>query len=163
MKCDKCKKNEANFHKVSNINGKVSEIHLCSECAKSSKEFNLNEDFEIFNANSRNFLNNFMSDFNSTFSYFTSPMLNSFLDFDNFLEDELFTTNKFLENKKPIKGEYESKEKVKENVESLTNNEKISLELQKLDLQLKKAVVEERYEDAIKLRDKIKELKEKIK
>ena len=33
MKCEKCGKNEANYHYTSNINGKVSEKHLCSDCA----------------------------------------------------------------------------------------------------------------------------------
>jgi protein arginine kinase activator len=33
MKCENCGKNEANYHYRSNINGKVTERHLCSECA----------------------------------------------------------------------------------------------------------------------------------
>ena len=33
MKCQKCGKNEVNFHYSSNINGCVTESHLCSECA----------------------------------------------------------------------------------------------------------------------------------
>ena len=44
-------------------------------------------------------------------------------------------------------------------MKKLSEDEKKKLEIQKLDLQLKKAVVEERYEDAVKLRDKLKELK----
>lgn len=33
MLCDKCKKNQANVFVKENINGKISEQHLCSECA----------------------------------------------------------------------------------------------------------------------------------
>ncbi len=34
MLCEKCKKNNASVHYRYNENGKVTEIHLCSECAK---------------------------------------------------------------------------------------------------------------------------------
>ena len=33
IKCDNCGRDEVNFHYTSNINGKVTEKHLCSECA----------------------------------------------------------------------------------------------------------------------------------
>jgi len=33
MKCQKCGKNEVNFHYSSNVNGCVTETHLCSGCA----------------------------------------------------------------------------------------------------------------------------------
>jgi len=36
MKCQKCGKNETNFHYSSNYNGSVTETHLCSECAAES-------------------------------------------------------------------------------------------------------------------------------
>ncbi|MCL2125626.1 MAG: UvrB/UvrC motif-containing protein [Oscillospiraceae bacterium] len=36
MKCQKCGKNEINFHYSSNVNGAVTETHLCSECATES-------------------------------------------------------------------------------------------------------------------------------
>ena len=36
MKCQKCGKNETSFHYSSNINGAVTEAHLCMECAKES-------------------------------------------------------------------------------------------------------------------------------
>ena len=48
MKCQNCGKNEINFHYSSNVNGCVTETHLCSECAAKS-----GYDFErIFGANS---------------------------------------------------------------------------------------------------------------
>jgi len=36
MKCQNCGKNEVNFHYSSNVNGAVTETHLCSECAEQS-------------------------------------------------------------------------------------------------------------------------------
>ena len=33
MKCDNCGKEEVNFHYTSNVNGSISERHLCAECA----------------------------------------------------------------------------------------------------------------------------------
>ena len=36
MKCQNCGKNEINFHYTSNVNGCVTEAHLCSECAAKS-------------------------------------------------------------------------------------------------------------------------------
>lgn len=34
MKCEKCNQNEAILHYTTNINGEVSEAHLCADCAK---------------------------------------------------------------------------------------------------------------------------------
>lgn len=34
MRCDRCGKNEATFYYKSNINGKVTQIHLCPQCAE---------------------------------------------------------------------------------------------------------------------------------
>ena len=36
MKCQECGKNEVNFHYSSNVNGSVTETHLCSDCAAKS-------------------------------------------------------------------------------------------------------------------------------
>ena len=36
MKCQNCGKNETNFHYSSNVNGCVTETHLCSDCAAKS-------------------------------------------------------------------------------------------------------------------------------
>ena len=47
MKCQKCGKYEANFHYTTSINGRVTECHLCAECAAKSgydvrREFDFN-------------------------------------------------------------------------------------------------------------------------
>lgn len=38
MKCQNCKQHEANFHYTSNVNGKVTEQHLCQECATTMED-----------------------------------------------------------------------------------------------------------------------------
>ncbi|MBE5746445.1 MAG: hypothetical protein E7359_04080 [Clostridiales bacterium] len=154
MKCDKCKINSASFHSITNINGKVTEKHLCENCAKNEEDFNLT---------TNSFLDNFMSDFKTSFSYSLDPLLE--LDFDNFFEDDFFANsfNQNLEKRQKLNDEYkkhlEERERLKK---ELSEKEKKQLEIKKLDIELKKAVVEERYEDAIVLRDKIKKLKENL-
>lgn len=36
MKCEKCNKNDATTHYTQNINGQVTEMHLCGECAETA-------------------------------------------------------------------------------------------------------------------------------
>ncbi len=57
MKCQNCGKNEANFHYMSNINGNVTEQHLCSECAE---KLNYNKSFAY---SSGRMFNDMLSDF----------------------------------------------------------------------------------------------------
>ena len=33
MKCERCGRNEATFYYQSNINGRVTQVHLCPDCA----------------------------------------------------------------------------------------------------------------------------------
>ena len=64
MKCQKCGKSEVTFHYSSNINGCVTETHLCSECAAESG-YDLRQ---IFNNESifSNFFGNFFPILNKT-------------------------------------------------------------------------------------------------
>ena len=149
MKCDNCKKNDANFHSITNINGKITEKHLCSECAQKDSEFE---------NNTESFINDFMSDFKTSLSFF-SPRTS--LGFDEFFDDDFFNLSPLkIENAQEFeKQEKAQKEILQKRQEEKSNQKQKELEIKKLDLQLKKAVVEERYEDAIVLRDKIKALK----
>jgi len=52
MKCQKCGSNEVNFHYSTNVNGCVTETHLCSNCAAEcgydiNKFFNREQSFDI--------------------------------------------------------------------------------------------------------------------
>lgn len=46
MKCQKCGKYEANFHYTTSINGRVTEYHLCAECAAKSG-FDVKQEFDF--------------------------------------------------------------------------------------------------------------------
>lgn len=41
MLCQNCQQREANVHVVKNINGQTHELHLCEQCAKKAQEVNV--------------------------------------------------------------------------------------------------------------------------
>lgn len=47
MLCQSCNKNQATVHYTKIINGEVSELHLCEECAKNSNEFEFDATFSF--------------------------------------------------------------------------------------------------------------------
>jgi len=61
MLCQSCGKNGAAFHYKTNINGVVSELHLCADCASRINNGPVN--VNIFNLNNSNYLSSVMSDF----------------------------------------------------------------------------------------------------
>ena len=89
MKCENCGKNEVTFVYQSNINGKVTEKHLCSECAEK-----LGYTQEIA-AHSQRMMQNFFGNSifgNSFFDDFFSPvpsLMGRMLEdpFDDFFAD----------------------------------------------------------------------------
>lgn len=133
MLCDNCKKNEANFHKVTNINGRITEYHLCEECAKKK-----NIKFD---------------DFSDMFSEFK----------ENFFNDSYFDNNLLLNNKKDYIMKDNSEYVVDDNINVSkfleTKSERDKKTLKELEKDLKKAVKEERYEDASKIKKQIEKLK----
>lgn len=175
--CQKCGKEEANVKYTQIINGVKKEVHLCTKCAR-----HLGVDsFDIpdFPINFNSFLGDFFSD------YMENELLPSFqtetvkcktcgMDYDNFIKTGMFgcsdcyTTfnipiDTLLKNlhgttkhigrkpksaKEPIKISKEIKEEKEED------------NITRLQEQLEKAIKEERYEEAAKIRDEIKKLKE---
>ena len=133
MLCDNCKKNEANFHKVTNVNGRITEYHLCEKCAKKN-----NIKFDDFGSLVSKFKENFFND-----SFFDNDFLldnkKEYIMKDNseYVVDNNINVSKYLESKE---------EKSKKN-------------LKKLEKDLKLAVKEERYEDASKIKKEIDRLK----
>ena len=64
MKCENCGKNEVTFVYQSNINGRVEEKHLCSECAEKlgyTQRINAHSQRMMQNFFGGNFLNDFFS------------------------------------------------------------------------------------------------------
>ena len=181
MLCQNCGKNEANFRYTQIINGDKKEIALCSKCAKK-----LGVDEMELPINFNNFLGDFFNDYAETeflpmlqaneLKCKTCGMTyNDFINtgvfgcsdcyevFSNPIESllkNLHGTAKHigrLPNGKAEKIEVENK---KENDANKANNEDNSKELkkQRLEDDLAKAIKEERYEDAAKIRDELKEM-----
>ena len=181
MLCDNCGKREANIRYSENINGRKKELHLCEECSEklgiSKMDFNMPIDFSSF-------FGGFMDELLEPEFI---PMLNELktLKCDNcgYTFDMISNTGrlgcsncyevfepkldpiirkiqgankhtgrigKIIDNK--ISNKTEKKEK------NDTMNKQEQSEIDKLQEDLKQAVKEERYEDAAKIRDKIKKL-----
>ena len=137
----KCNRNEANVYISTNINGNVKKEYLCSECAK---DVNMKEFMNMDKILSRMFNSNRMLGFDNML--IPTTMHNFFKDSDMYF-DSLF--NDF--DIKPIEKEIEDTVRIKEEnrIDKKEENKK------QLQYELKKAIKEERYEDAAVIRDKI--------
>lgn len=136
MICDRCKKREAVAYLKTNINGRVTEKHLCSECVKY-------EDM-----GERNYLDGFFDDFFSpSFDFgFSLPFEPAF----GFASPN--RGNSILEQaKKSIRV---GADKFKRDMESHPN----ALKIKSLKSELNEAVEKEDYEKASKLKKEIEDL-----
>lgn len=179
MLCQNCGNNEANVKYTQIVNGTKKEMNLCEECAEKMGigNFNMNMSLSL-----SNFLGDFFSDEDMNLPALVKKTTkekceNCGLLYDEFLKTGLLGCPKCyetFENRlepiiKNIQGHTkhrgrgtkekltESKEKINQHEKAENKNEKTEKEL--LEEKLKKAIKEERYEDAAKLRDKIKEIK----
>ncbi|MCD8090189.1 MAG: UvrB/UvrC motif-containing protein [Clostridiales bacterium] len=177
MLCQKCNHNNASVHYEQNINGKVTKLDLCPECAK---EMNLGIG-SVFETGFSNIFGNIKDSFGG---FFDSPVstlkslscgscgtnINSLYDtsflgcpdcydaFDSLVEQNLERYQRGTRHlgKRPHRlgfGRAENKRKEKE--------AKPLSELDSLRAELKAAVEKENYEKAAELRDKIKALENK--
>lgn len=165
MKCDKCN-NEATFHYQSNINGEISEYHLCADCAKA-------EGFgEMMSFRPRSMMRDFFSEpfMGLSDSFFNEP----FKSFDRLAESFFGRTALAPFNETAVKidepqrnSNFEPYDNATKETEQKRDNipNKASQELNKrreisaLRHQMKAAVIQENFEEAAKIRDQIKELK----
>jgi protein arginine kinase activator len=175
MLCQHCNQNEATTHIKKNINGNKEEMHLCSECAKQlgvMDEFKMPSMSELFGDS---FLGNFLGAGASALNSLAgvercSSCGSSFNDivksghigcadcYDKF-EDRLEPSIKKIHGKTKHIGKfvsYESDEKANDNQPA---QNQVS-ELDSLKAQLNDAIKEQRFEDAVVIRDKINELTE---
>jgi len=146
MKCQICGKNEVNFHYTSNVNGCVTETHLCSVCAAESgydigKMFGFESGFDGILPLRE--LSGFM------------PMLVPFMSTNSMLP---FTM-------KPRLGMIEQNPCQCGCGQKISKNENPGVEVdeemskrRELNAQMRNAVENEEFEKAAVLRDKIKEL-----
>lgn len=166
MKCQHCNHNEATTHIKKNVNGNVTEMHLCSDCAR---ELGVMEEFSPESFFNDTFFGNFLgagvpamnilsgidhceycgSTFNDIVKSGRVGCANCYSKFEDRLQP---TITKMHGNAKHIgKNVTYTEEKEAESEIS---------ELDKLKNDLKLAIKEQRFEDAAVLRDKINEMNE---
>ena len=164
MLCNECQKNQATVFYKQNINGKVSEVALCSECAKESNLLH-NDSFGFMNFNPFG-----MNDLISNFFGMPHSISQTILQCPtcNLTLDEFNHTGKF--------GCPDCYDAFSDRIDPMLKNihgsdryvgrkpkmdDKPLSKAEKLKMELKKAVEAENYEEAAKLRDQIKEMGDK--
>ena len=185
MLFENCGKREANVRYSENINGKKKELNLCEECSKKlgigEMDFSMPIDFS-------NFLGGFMEDLatpefmpmlntlkgtkcnscGSTFDDIINTGMLGCQDCYDFFEDRLDPIIRRLQGSnrhvgrigKIIDSKIDEKNKKESDVQSDKENVETK-KIEKLKEQLKKAISEEKYEEAAKIRDEIKSLESK--
>lgn len=185
MLCQKCNKNEANVKYTEIINGEKKEMMLCEECSHElgldNINFNMPIDFSSFfgglleddEYNSPEFMPLFQKvkelkcdNCNMTYDEFINQgkfgcpeCYDVFSTKIDSILKRLHGSNKYLGRKALRSTTNESKtskEEIKEKKENVKNAKDNKIE--KLQEDLKKAIADERYEDAAKIRDEIKKL-----
>lgn len=168
MLCDNCGKHEANIKLTQIINGKKTEMMICEECGQKMGVTDINFEMPID-------ISNFLGDFeieNDNFIPFNIESVPVRCQKCNMTYDEFLDTGKFgceecyksFGNKidivlKRIQGTDKYIGRKADNSEqnnmqgSKTNNK-----LEELQIKLKDAIKEEKYEEAAKIRDEIKKL-----
>ena len=137
MKCDRCGKNEATFHYKTNINGRVTEVHLCPDCARAMG----------YAGSVERRMSSWFDD-----DWFDRPfrMLEPFFGgFGSRMLTEFPQPVDVLEQAQSAGPESSAAEAMSLALERKRNA---------LETQLHNAVAEERYEDAARLRDELKAL-----
>ena len=158
MKCQKCGKNEANCYYRTNINGTITESHLCSECAREMEQGSQNV-FGDFFAETDNFFRGFQDMFdgffgrNSLFGGFgMMPMAMLFprmsLRLDSAAPQGSATTQAKPEAAPAADPETDPELAKKR-------------ELNMLRQQMQDAIAKEEFEKAAEIRDKIREMDQK--
>ena len=155
MKCENCGKNEVTFIYQSNINGKVTEKHLCSECAEK-----LGYTQKIA-ARNRSMMQSFFGGSllgNGFFDDFFSPMP-SLMGRSGWLLEDPFD-DFFAEMPALSAAPVQQQEEQQKQQNDLVGKEEQSRfaymrQVNALKLEMKKAVHQENFERAAQLRDQI--------
>lgn len=141
MKCERCGQREATFYYQSDINGRVTQVHLCPECAA-----------EL--GYTRGMSNSFRS------------FHRSFFDPFSLLEDFGMLSNRMTEFPAPLEEAARAAAGIEDTVDTpaglVGRDEAVQLQKERernaLENQLKAAVDSENYEEAARLRDELKKL-----
>lgn len=188
MLCDNCGKREANVRYSENINGVRKEMNLCEECSKKLGVGNMNFDIPL---DFSSFFGDFMEDFTKPEfmpllnEIKTLKCNNCGYTFDDIIntgrlgcancydifEDRLDPIIKRIQSSnkhvgrigKILDNKIENRSKNKDNEKNVNNSKEISTseKIANLKEELKEAIKNERYEEAAKIRDEIKDLEQK--
>ena len=158
MKCENCGKNEVTFVYQSNINGQVTEKHLCSECAEK-----LGYTQKVASHSQRMMQNFFGNSFfgDSFFDDFFSPMPSLFGRMNRLLEnpfDDFFDAMPALSP--AVSNQETAQEEKKDDLVGKEEQGRFAYmrQMNALKLEMKKAVHQENFERAAELRDQIRSL-----
>ena len=149
MMCERCNENEANVRFVQTINGKTTKLNLCEKCAQ---ELNIGANFSFSNMFSGMF-DNFspIGDMLNMFEVPSYPKTNilriGIPNYKIFDDDGTTNIDEILGTKR--------EDKTKKEVNQCTP------ELKELKVKLDECIRKEEYEEAAKLRDKIKDIEKK--
>lgn len=189
MLCQKCNKNEASVKYTEIINGEKKEMMLCEECSHElgldNINFNMPIDFSSFFGglleddayNSPEFMPLFQKvkelkcdNCNMTYDEFINQgkfgcpeCYNVFSSKIDAILKRIHGSSQYL-GRKALNSNTIKKEDKNADAQIGTQNEKTKTKdtkLEKLQKDLKKAIAEERYEDAAKIRDEIKNINNK--
>ena len=156
MKCEKCKEKDATFYYSSNINGEVTEKHLCGDCAR-EEGFGSALDYRPTSM--------FDSMFDNFFGDFFSPRRSLLSAFDSFgsplraiMAPALPRVNIVIGQPQECSERAPLSETEQKIPEDAGEEVKARREIAALKHQLQEAVAAENFEKAIELRDKLREL-----
>ena len=153
MVCQNCGKNEVNFRYTQIINGEKREIALCDKCAKKLGLESLDFSREIEELFDMSFAESFLPSFART-NMLRSKNLRTI--FNNQFFEEVSQNPEQIETKSSLSDS--ERQDVLKDIENAIRKNKQENKKQKLESELEKAIKEERYEDAAKIRDEIKKL-----
>ena len=149
MKCEKCGKNEANFHYTSNINGNITERHLCAHCAGEE-----GTEHDFFHETEKMFDDMFSGFFGRRSALSPWGGFGMMPSLVSTMMPTMVLPRFEIRYEVPETTEKEQ-EKKEENADPEMSKRR---ELNMLRRQMKKAAAEENYEEAARLRDKIREM-----
>ena len=149
MKCENCGKNEVTFVYQSNVNGQVTEKHLCSECAEKLGYT------QRLAAHSRSLMQNFFG--GGLFDDFFTPLPSLLGRMNRMLESPF---DDFFADMPALGAPAEAKREAPKAQETLLEQEEQNeisktRQLNALRMEMQKAVAAENFERAAELRDQI--------
>ena len=154
MKCENCGKNEVTFVYQSNINGQVTEKHLCSECAEKLGYT------QRLAAQSQRMMRGLFG--SGLFEDFFTPMPSLLGRMNRMLEDPF---DDFFADMPALGAPAEAGQEPQKSQDTLLEGDEQSelskaRQLNALRMELQKAIAEERFERAAELRDQIRGLEQ---